>query len=156
MRLESGAEGEPKPEPPKPKGHYRVSTMVNVTLRNLDRASAVIDGAMAAGANRMHGIRFELEHPEALVAEARKLAVTEAKQNASQLAALMGVKLGRLVAVQDNGSGPNVSRPMDGAGRDGRLRREYARGARRGERPPQRPGRLRTPLAPPLAPLAYV
>jgi uncharacterized protein YggE len=89
-------------EPPQaPAGTYRVSNMVEATLRDLSRISQVIGDAIKAGANQFWGVSFELSDPAPLVSEARARAVAKASANAEQLAQLTGVKLGPVVAIQD-------------------------------------------------------
>jgi uncharacterized protein YggE len=107
---EAAAGQKPTPGPPV-EGVYRVTNTVRATLRDLDRASQVVGAATSAGANQVHGIRFELEDDAALVAEARAAAVADARRSAEQLAELMGVKLGRVISVNEGGGGGPVA-PM--------------------------------------------
>jgi uncharacterized protein YggE len=88
-----------KAEPATPRGFYRATNTVRVTIRDLDKASAILGAATAAGANAVHGISFEIDDPARLLAEAREKAVRDAQRQAEQLAALTGVKLGRVVSV---------------------------------------------------------
>lgn len=87
-----------------PRGFYRASNMVEVTIRDLSKLGTLLQLATNAGANIVWGISFELEHPETLMAQARARAVEHAKANAAELARLTGVTLGRLVSVTENGS----------------------------------------------------
>lgn len=96
-----------------PRGFYRVSNNVVVTVRKLDELGAVLGAATAAGANNVWGVQFEIEDPSKLEAEARDEAMAEAKGRAEQLARLAGVTLGRVISVGDSGGG--VSR-ADGFG----------------------------------------
>ncbi|MET0387748.1 MAG: SIMPL domain-containing protein [Polyangiales bacterium] len=84
-----------------PRGHYRVSNMLEVTVRDLDKIGGVLQGAMAAGANNVWGITFDLEDDTALVAKAREDAVADAKHTASELARLAGVELGEVVSLTE-------------------------------------------------------
>ncbi|MGD8858862.1 MAG: SIMPL domain-containing protein [Myxococcales bacterium] len=112
LPAEGGGEATVAPKPaPTVEGVYRVTNTVRATLRDLDRASQVVAAATSAGANQVHGIRFELDDDDALVAEARAAAVADAKRNAEQLAELMGVRLGRVISVQEGGGGGPVA-PM--------------------------------------------
>lgn len=45
---------------------YQAHTTVQVTVRDLDKAVWVLDGAVEAGANQTFGISFGLQNPEAL------------------------------------------------------------------------------------------
>lgn len=93
----------PKAEPPKlPRGFYRASNTVEVTIRDLDKASAILGAGTAAGANSMYGLRFELDDDSKLLSAAREKAVADARKNAEELAKLSGVKLGRVVSINEN------------------------------------------------------
>ncbi len=91
-----------------PQGFYTATNNVEVTIRNLDTAGKVLSAATGAGANQLYGIRFEIEDPSAVQAEARKKAVADARARAERLAQLAGVKLGPAVSIseQDGGGGP--------------------------------------------------
>lgn len=91
-----------------PQGFYTATNNVEVTIRNLDTAGKVLSAATGAGANQLYGIRFEIEDPTPLQAEARKKAVEDARARAERLAQLAGVKLGPAVSIVelDGGSGP--------------------------------------------------
>lgn len=109
-----GAKPEVAPPPPAPtaklpQGFYNASNSVELTIRNLDAAGKIVSAATSAGANQLYGIRFEIEDPSALQADARKKAVADARQRAERLAQLAGVKLGPAVSIQETeggGSGP--------------------------------------------------
>jgi hypothetical protein len=90
-----------------PRGFYRVSNTVIVTVRKLDDLGAVLGAATAAGANNVWGVQFDIEDPSKLEAEARSEAMAEARTRAEQLARLAGVTLGRVVSVGDSGGGVN-------------------------------------------------
>jgi uncharacterized protein YggE len=91
-----------------PQGFYTATNSVEVTIRNLDAAGKVLSAATGAGANQLYGIRFEIEDPSALQADARKKAVEDARARAERLAQLAGVKLGPAVSITelDGGGGP--------------------------------------------------
>ncbi len=93
-----------------PKGFYRVSNQAEATVRQLDKLGGLLGAVTSAGANNIWGIQFEIENPAALEAEARKAAVAEAKARAEQLAALAGVKLGRLISLSTGASGEPMMR----------------------------------------------
>lgn len=99
-------EGKAEPaEPVQPRGFYRATNTVRVTVRDLDKVSAVLSAATAAGANAVHGISFELDDPAPLLAQAREKAVRDAQRQAAQLAQLAGVRLGPVIAVNAQPSG---------------------------------------------------
>ncbi len=80
---------------------YRVSNSVTVIIRDLDKVGEVLDASIKAGANNIYGVEFLLEDATAARSEARKLAVESAKANAEELAALTGVKVGRILSISE-------------------------------------------------------
>jgi uncharacterized protein YggE len=80
---------------------YRVSNMVNVTVRDLDKVSDVLDAVIEAGANNLWGISFSLDDPSAAQADARSEAITDAQARATALAELSGLKLGPVMSVSE-------------------------------------------------------
>jgi uncharacterized protein YggE len=108
----------PNPEGPAaplvklPQGFYTATNNVEVTIRNLDTAGKVLSAATSAGANQLFGIRFEIEDPSALQAEARKKAVEDARARAERLAQLAGVKLGPAVSISEIDGGGGGPVPM--------------------------------------------
>jgi uncharacterized protein YggE len=92
---------------------YRVTNVVSVTVRNIDNASRVIDGAIAAGGNNalVRGISFEVSDPERLREAAREDAVRQARARAENLARLAGVDLGRPISIVEGVIQPDVPFP---------------------------------------------
>jgi uncharacterized protein YggE len=88
-----------------PRGFYRVSNMVEVTIRDLTKVGQVLARATEAGSNNVWGISFEIDDPYALRAQARAQAMERAKLSAGDLARLAGVKLGKVVALSENEGG---------------------------------------------------
>lgn len=114
-RFDVHRERAPGARPPGPgedhaEEHYAVANLVRVTIRDLDRADAVLDQAIDAGANEVQGIRFAIEKESEVAAEARRLAAAEARTKAEQLARLHGVVLGEPIRIAEGGGGG--PRPM--------------------------------------------
>jgi uncharacterized protein YggE len=107
---------EPEPQPdqaqsraPGPvvvRGVYRVTNVVEATLRDLTLIGRVLSAATNAGANNVWGVAFELENDGVLVSRARALAVADAKHAADELASLTGVKLGPIVSIIETEPAP--------------------------------------------------
>ena len=73
----------PAPTPaPARVGQYRVSNTVRITVRDLAKAGRLVDAAVAAGANDVWGISFEIDKPDPLEAEAREKAAKDARARA--------------------------------------------------------------------------
>jgi uncharacterized protein len=100
-----GENGTPNPQ-------YRVSNMVNVTVRKLDSVSTVLDAVVQAGANNIWGVSFSLEDQKPAQSDARANAITDAKERAQALADLNGVTLGPVMSVSEVLGGGSVPVPM--------------------------------------------
>ncbi len=95
----------PPNEPPRLTG-YLAQNSIRVILRDLDKAGATIDAAVTAAgdAGRLNGIQFAFSAPEGLTTEARKRAVQAARSSAKTFADAAGVKLGKVLAMEETGS----------------------------------------------------
>lgn len=83
---------------------YVASNMLTVRVRKLDSTGAVLDAAVADGANTLNGLTFGLADPEPAYNEARKEAVADARAKAELLAAAAGVSLGQVLSIADGGA----------------------------------------------------
>ena len=83
---------------------YVASNMLTVRVRKLDTTGAVLDAAVADGANTLNGMTFGLADPEPSYNEARKEAVADARAKAELLAMAAGVKLGPVLSISDAGA----------------------------------------------------
>jgi uncharacterized protein YggE len=81
---------------------YRVSSSVQVQIRNLTAAGSIIDAAVAAGANRVDGISFTVADQTPLKDQARALALANARQKADQLASLAGMRVAGVKAIAES------------------------------------------------------
>lgn len=83
---------------------YQVSINLEVKVRDFEKINSVIDTATADGANLVGGLQFSVneEKLKELQQEAREQAVKEAKQKAESLAKAAGIRLGRIVNIQEN------------------------------------------------------
>ncbi len=83
---------------------YSAQNQLTVRVRDLDTLGAVLDAAVADGANTLNGLTFGLANPEPTLDEARKAAVVAARVRAELLATAAGLKLGRIVAITEGGA----------------------------------------------------
>lgn len=81
--------------------NYRVSNNVSVTIRQLDTVGAVLESAIAAGANNIYGVTFRLEEPGSVESEARQRAIEDAAAKAEELASLNGLTVGPVVSISE-------------------------------------------------------
>jgi uncharacterized protein YggE len=87
---------------------YRASNQVAVEVQGIERVGALLDRAVAAGANDVGGIAFSVGDPTALLDEARRRAAADARHRAELYAVAAGLKLGRLVRLEESGArGPS-------------------------------------------------
>ncbi len=83
---------------------YRVSNRLDVKIRDLDRAGAILDAVTGSVGDEVEvsGLSFSIEDNDGLVAAARADAWADAEAKAQQLAGLAGVELGAPVAIVES------------------------------------------------------
>ena len=81
---------------------YWVNNSLAVTLRDLNQVGTALQAALDAGANTVNDLRFTIDNSEALQAEARALAVADARRRAETLAEAAGVKLGAALDIRES------------------------------------------------------
>ncbi|MBF6175377.1 SIMPL domain-containing protein [Nocardia blacklockiae] len=86
---------------------YRATNTVHLTVRDLSKASGVLDAAVRAGGNeaRIDGVSFALDDNSKLLADARARAFADAKSRAEQYAVLSGLKLREVKSINETRSG---------------------------------------------------
>jgi uncharacterized protein len=91
---------------------YTGTNVVRITVDDLNKLGTVIDTATRAGANRVQDIRFTLRDPVAVHLQALREAAARAKAEANTLASALGVKVLRVLTVEDIGGQPTPIRPL--------------------------------------------
>ena len=84
---------------------YTASSTLTVRIDALDAAGAILDAAIADGANTLNGLTFGLADPRPLEDDARKAAVADALARAQVLALAAGETLGPIVSITEGGGG---------------------------------------------------
>ena len=84
---------------------YRVYQSLDVDVRDLDKASTVLDAGMDAGATQVNNVTFAVENPKKYTADARVEAVKTAQAKAQTMADLAGVKLGKPISISESEPG---------------------------------------------------
>jgi uncharacterized protein YggE len=84
---------------------FQVQNLVEIKSTNVAGLGPLLDDAVAAGATRIYGIRFEADNLEALKAQARDQAMQNARTKAEQLARNAGVSLGRPLRIEESDIG---------------------------------------------------
>ena len=92
---------------------YQLSNQVAVCIRDISKASDIIDAAVKVGGNsaRVQGISFGIENPESALAQAREKAYANAKAKAEQYAKLAGVSLGSPLQISEGSDIPVTPMP---------------------------------------------
>lgn len=85
---------------------YEVSQYFTVKIHDLEKVGEVVAGVGGLAVSEMSGPNFSVENEEELKAEARKLAIDDAKAKAKVLAKDLGVRLVRVVNFSENGNYP--------------------------------------------------
>ena len=94
-------------------GVYRVSNLLQVTVRDVEKAGNVVDAAVEAGANQVYGVTFTVADESRWQGQAREKAFSAAEDRAAELARLAGVELGAVQSVSEIiGGWPAAMAPM--------------------------------------------
>jgi len=81
---------------------YRVYQSLDVNVRDLEKASTVLDAGMDAGATQVNNVTFAVENPKKYTADAMVEAVKAAQAKAQTMADLTGVKLGKPISISES------------------------------------------------------
>jgi uncharacterized protein len=84
---------------------YSAANSVHATVRDMERAGATVDAAVAAGANQVYGPTLRSSDTNASYRAAVEAAFDDARARAEAIAAQAGVTLGAPVAIVEGGGG---------------------------------------------------
>jgi uncharacterized protein YggE len=87
---------------------YDVTQTLTIKIRkgNMAKIGQIIESATAAGANQAGSLQFTLDNPDAVQAQARKIAIDDAEAKSQVLAKQLGVKLVRITSYSEGGYYP--------------------------------------------------
>lgn len=88
----------------------QVSAELIVRVRDLTKLGDILDRVVQLGANRVDGPVFGLADPEAALDGARRAAVADAQRRARAMTEALGVRLGRVVSVEEGARSAPVRR----------------------------------------------
>jgi uncharacterized protein YggE len=93
---------------------YKAETTINMETADLSSVAALVDAAMAAGANAVRSISYERKDMQAFKAQLIQAACTDAKMKADAAAAALGARVGAPVSVdiQDSFSARQTANVM--------------------------------------------
>lgn len=98
-------------QPPRITG-YQASNTLNLKLRDVARIGNVLDALVASGANQINGPSFGIDDPEPLYGQARIDALKLARARAESYADALGVRVRRIVSVNEGGGSMPGPMPM--------------------------------------------
>jgi hypothetical protein len=84
---------------------YEVSQTVEVTIRDTAKAGDVLQALGTTEVQNISGPNFTVDDTDSVKAEAREVAIAEAKEKAKMLAKELGVSLGKVVSYYENQPG---------------------------------------------------
>lgn len=84
---------------------YSVSQEVTVKIRDMGKTGEILGGVVSKGATGASGPTFVIDDKSKLEDEARGEAIAKAKEKAESIARQSGLKLGKLIAISEDGSG---------------------------------------------------
>jgi hypothetical protein len=78
---------------------YFSDNTVTITVRQVDQLGEILQQAVDAGANTIHGVTFTVADPSAAQTRARDEAMADAQAKAEQMAAAAGATLGDAISI---------------------------------------------------------
>lgn len=82
---------------------YEARNTVSVTSDDIEAVGVMLDALVRAGVNNINNISFSVKDPKAAKDEARTQAIQDARSKAEDMAQAAGVKLGKLVSMNEAG-----------------------------------------------------
>lgn len=87
---------------------YQVVNQLHIKVRKLASLGTILDEVVGQGANQMHGISFGVAENTPHLDAARSKAVADARRKAELYAKAAGVKLGRVLLIQEETARPPI------------------------------------------------
>ncbi len=82
---------------------YEVNQTLSVKVRNTKNAGTLLSGVGKLGVSNVSGLSFTIDDEDTLQAQARKVAIADAKEKAEQLAKDLDVRLVRIINFNEQG-----------------------------------------------------
>lgn len=89
---------------------YRAGNTVTVRFDDVTRAGEAIDVAIRAGANQVNSLSLEMQDDTALRVAALGDAASAARDKAATIATSLGMRLGALIEIREEGAAPTLPR----------------------------------------------
>ena len=87
------------------RGDYRVTNSIHIVTLDTTKVGNAIDIAVKNGANEFSSIQFSATNIDDALREARTLAIKNAAEAANLMAKTAGAELGKVMSIQEQGSG---------------------------------------------------
>lgn len=84
---------------------YNLTQEIKVKVRDLDKVEDILDSGIAAGANQVGQLSFDIDDPSGIKKQAREKAFATAKEKALEMAKAAGVGLGRVITFSESEGG---------------------------------------------------
>jgi uncharacterized protein YggE len=98
-------------QPPKLNG-YTATNQLSIRFRDIENTGKILDALVKEGANQINGPNLTIDKPEAALDEARAKAVAVGRARADLYARSLGMRVVRLVSVNESGGSYPVPPPM--------------------------------------------
>lgn len=85
---------------------YTIYNSVEVKIRDLARAGDIVSGLGGYGVSNISSLSFQIEKDEQIREDVKNDAIKDARDKAKERAKSLGVRLGKIVQVSDNGGYP--------------------------------------------------
>jgi len=83
---------------------FQVTNQVTVKIHDIDKLPAILDRAIAAGANEMSGIEFIVSDHSKLLDQVRDEAIADARRKAEIYAKAAGANVGKVASITEGGA----------------------------------------------------
>lgn len=80
---------------------YSANQAISILLKDLSKYETIMSGLLESGLNRIDGVQFQTSRKEELQAEARKKAVINAQQKATEYAQALGQQIGQAISINE-------------------------------------------------------
>lgn len=94
---------EPRPCPPPDIVGYTITQNASVKIRNFDKIGDIMGALTQKGANTVSQLTFAVDDPAKSEMEAREKAIKQAQEKAEAVAKAGGFRIGKLLAIDENG-----------------------------------------------------
>jgi uncharacterized protein YggE len=91
---------------------YTINQTVSVKVRDFSKIGDIMQGVVRKGANNVSSLFFEIDEPEKLELEAKKIALKKAKEEAEEIAKTSGFSLGKILSISSSKYTPPPSNPI--------------------------------------------